>query len=148
MNNYSSCTASNFRWEKGTIHAIASMPSLLCRSQILIGLVFRHYILTVVHTVRELQQWTKEIEWRHPSTKGSYWPKIEFLQFQLHNMKYFFQMHVFLMIKSVSLKIEPLQYKAMNCDGSTFNETGLSSRFWLIQYFYYQNNNKIIEGIS
>ena len=27
---------------------------------------------TVVHTVRELQLWSKEIEWRHPSTKGSY----------------------------------------------------------------------------
>ena len=27
---------------------------------------------TVVHTVRELQLWTKEIERRHPSTKGSY----------------------------------------------------------------------------
>ena len=48
------------------------MPSLLCRSQILIGSEFGQYIPTVVHTVRELQLWTKEIEWRHPSTKGSY----------------------------------------------------------------------------
>ena len=51
---------------------IASMPSLLCRSQISIGSQFGQYIPTVVHTVRELQLWSKEIEWRHPSTKGSY----------------------------------------------------------------------------
>ena len=50
----------------------ASMPSLLCRSQISIGSEFGQYIPTVVHTVRELQLWSKEIEWRHPSTKGSY----------------------------------------------------------------------------
>ena len=50
----------------------ASMPSLLCRSQISIGSQFGQYIPTVVHTVRELQLWSKEIEWRHPSTKGSY----------------------------------------------------------------------------
>ena len=48
------------------------MPSLLCRSQISIGSEFGQYIPTVVHTVRELQLWTKEMEWRHPSTKGSY----------------------------------------------------------------------------
>ena len=34
---------------------IASMPSPLCRSQILIGSEFGQYIPTVVHTVRELQ---------------------------------------------------------------------------------------------
>ena len=33
----------------------ASMPSLLCRSQISIGSEFEKYIPTVVHTVRELQ---------------------------------------------------------------------------------------------
>ena len=51
---------------------IASMPSLLCRSQILIGGSSDSIFRTVVHTVRELQLWSKEIEWRHPSTKGSY----------------------------------------------------------------------------
>ena len=34
---------------------IASMPSPLCRSQILIGSELGQYIPTVVHTVRELQ---------------------------------------------------------------------------------------------
>ena len=54
------------------VATIAFMPSLLCRSQILIGSEFGQYIPTVVHTVQELQLWTKEIERRHPSTKGSY----------------------------------------------------------------------------
>ena len=53
-------------------HTIASMPSLLCRLQILIGGSSDSIFRTVVHTVRELQLWSKEIEWRHPSTKGSY----------------------------------------------------------------------------
>ena len=57
---------------KTEYRTIASMPSLLCRSQISIGSEFGQYIPTVVHTVRELQLWSKEIEWRHPSTKGSY----------------------------------------------------------------------------
>ena len=47
-------------------HTIAAMASLLCRLQILVGLEFKQSILTVVHTVRELQLWTKNIEWSHP----------------------------------------------------------------------------------
>ena len=43
------------------LHTIASMPSLLGRSQILIGSEVGQYIPTVVHTVWELQLWTKEI---------------------------------------------------------------------------------------
>ena len=51
---------------------MATMASLLCRLQIFVGLEFGQSIPTVVHTVRELQLWTKGIEWSHPSTMSSY----------------------------------------------------------------------------
>ena len=41
---------------------IAAMPSLLCSSQILVGKELGQSIPTVVHTVPELPQLTKEIE--------------------------------------------------------------------------------------
>ena len=51
---------------------IAALASLLCRLQILVGLEFGQSILTVVHTVRELQLWNKGIEWSHSSTMSNY----------------------------------------------------------------------------
>ena len=68
---------------------IAAMPSLLYRLQMLVRLEFGQSIPTVVHTVRELQLWTKGIEWSHHSTMSSYsdWTPL-FIQTQKLNEKF------------------------------------------------------------
>ena len=46
----------------GLVHNMATMPLLICRLQILVRLELGQSIPNVVHTVPELQLWTKGIE--------------------------------------------------------------------------------------